>query len=344
MAQTLAAGPAHGPGSGDIMRRTGRLAAAAALALVVLGAVVLLILAPTSSAPRLRERAPSLPADLDAYLQAREQALPDLVAGTEARILWAGDRGTETDLSIVYLHGFSATAQEVRPLPDAVAAALGANLFLARLAGHGRSGAALAEASAEDWLDDLAEALAIGRRIGRRVVLIGSSTGGSLALIAATDPELSERLAGLVLLSPNLGLPSRFAGLLAWPGAAAWVPWLLGEERGFTPGSEAHARFWTERYPTRALVSLATLLTEVRAIDPATAVVPALFLYSESDRVIDPALIPPVAAAWGAPAQLHVVVLGPGDDPAGHTIAGDILSPARTAPLVNAIVDWIRRL
>ena len=64
---------------------------------------------------------------------------------------------------------------------------------------------------------DTAEALAIGRRIGDRVLVIATSTGGTLAALAATDPELSERLAGVVLISPNFGVQNPKAGLLTLP-------------------------------------------------------------------------------------------------------------------------------
>jgi alpha-beta hydrolase superfamily lysophospholipase len=39
------------------------------------------------------------------------------------------------------------------------------------------TGAEFASISAQDWLDDARETLAIGRRIGERVVMIGTSTG-----------------------------------------------------------------------------------------------------------------------------------------------------------------------
>ena len=89
-------------------------------------------------------------------------------------------------------------------MPEEVARALGANLFFTRLTGHGRTGAAMAEATAEDWLADMAEAMEIGRRLGQRVVVIGTSTGGTLAAIAATDPQLNAGLAGTVLISAQL--------------------------------------------------------------------------------------------------------------------------------------------
>ena len=65
--------------------------------------------------------------------------------------------------------------------------------------------AGFATATAQDWLDDAREALAIGRRIGDRVVLIGISTGALLATMAALEDN-SPDIAALVLLSPNFAI------------------------------------------------------------------------------------------------------------------------------------------
>jgi alpha-beta hydrolase superfamily lysophospholipase len=284
--------------------------------------------------------APALPDDLDAWLAAREAAVPDLRPGAEARIVWAGRTGERTPLSIVYLHGFSASPEEIRPVPDLVAEALGANLHFARLTGHGRDGAAMAEATADHWIADVAEALAIGRRIGERVVVIGTSTGGTLAKLAAHDPALSDRLAGIVFVAPNFAINNPAAPLLTLPWARAWLPAVMGEERGFAPRNDEHAAHWTIRYPTVAVLPVAALVAHVRGLDPARAGVPALFLWSEHDRVVSPAAVARVARGWGGPAVLRPVTVGPGDDPSSHVIAGDILSPGMTAAVTGMIVDW----
>lgn len=72
-----------------------------------------------------RSQPESLPEDLDGWLAEQEQKFGDIVPGTEKQIFWAGEAGARTPLSIVYLHGFSATLGEIRPVPDRVAAALG---------------------------------------------------------------------------------------------------------------------------------------------------------------------------------------------------------------------------
>jgi len=315
-------------------------------------AVAVLVLAAGAAlwafAPRARVGAvafdPVPPAaDLDAWLAAREGAVAGLTPGTEKRIVWAGAPGEATAVALVYLHGFSASAAEIRPVPERVAQALGANLFLTRLAGHGLDGAALAAATPGDWMRDAAEAVRIGHRIGRQVAVIGTSTGGTLAVLAATDPDLAPLIDAMVLVSPNFRLASRPAqALLDAPFADVWGRWVPGEVLGFAPRNDAHATFWTERYPVAAVLPMAALMREARARDLATARAPALFVFAREDRIVSAAATEAAAAAWGGPATLAVQRMGPGDDPNAHVIAGDILSPGQTDTVAATLTEWLR--
>lgn len=283
----------------------------------------------------------SLPDDLDTYLAAQEADIADLTAGSAKRIVWAGTPGTKAPLAIVYVHGFSATAEEIRPVPDEVSVESGASLYFMRLAGHGLPGAQLAEVSAGDWVEDMAEAMAIGRRLGDRVVLIATSTGAPLAAIAATDPAMSEGLAGIVMISPNFGLKSAAGAILDMPLARYWGPVVAGATRSFEPVNAAHAAHWTHEYPTQALFPMAALVREGRGLDVSMVKVPLLLIYADADEVIDPARIPAFAAGWGGPVAEEKLVMGPGDDPYSHVIAGDILSPGQTATATAAILRWM---
>lgn len=287
---------------------------------------------------------PGAPADLDAWLAAREAAVPALRPEHAKRIVWAGVQGQVTPLAVVYLHGFSASSEEIRPVPDMVAQTLGANLFFARLSGHGRDGAAMAEPAAGDWIADAAEAIAIGRRIGREVLVISTSTGSTLATIAAGDPEMSERLAGLVLISPNFRIAHPAAPLLTLPFARHWVPLVAGAERSFTPVNAAHAAHWTYSYPTAATVPLAALLSHVGQLDLAAIKVPALFIYSRADTVVAADATDAVHDAWGGPVSRLLIEPDGTGDPANHVIAGDILSPERTETVSRTIADWASTL
>lgn len=277
------------------------------------------------------------------WLAAREAGVSGIVSGVEAQILWAGEENVPSDVVVLYLHGFSATSQEIRPVPDRVAAALGANLILARLPGHGRDGAAMAEPRAGDWLDETEAMLRLARAIGERVVVIGTSTGGTLASWAASDAAMAEDVAAVVLISPNYALANPAGVLVEWPLARVWAPWVAGAERSFEPVNEDHGRYWTTAYPTEATVTLGTLLREVRARDFSGVTVPALFLFSDTDRVISAPAVRDFAARWGGDATLMpVAVPEEGGDPFHHVIAGDILSPALTDRVVGDVTDWLR--
>jgi len=281
--------------------------------------------------------------DVDAYLAAREAAFDDITPGTEARISWAGEPGEVTPVSIVFLHGFSATSEEIRPVPDHVAEALGANLLFTRLRGHGRDGAALADATSSEWVEDTAEAMAIGRAIGEDVLIIGVSTGATLAAIAATEPDMAENVAGIVMVSANFRLAHPVTRLLDAPGAALWAPLIAGPERGFEPENEGHATYWTTRYPTRAIFSLAAAMREARDRSYAQVDIPLLMVFSHEDRVVSARAALRATASWGGPVT-HAPQTLPdeGVDPYAHIIAGDILSPAMTDAVAELIADWAR--
>ncbi len=281
--------------------------------------------------------------DLDAYLFRRERAFTDVVRGAQKHILWANPaRKQKTPLSIVYIHGFSATLEEIRPVPDEVARAIGANLFYTRLTGHGRTGAAMGEARLADWRADMAEAIEVGRRLGDRVILMGTSTGGSLVTMALGDPLMSQGVAGAVFFSPNYAIQAEGSNILTWPFARSFIPLILGKERFFAPDNTEHAKWWTTRYPTQALIPMAASVKAANAVDHGDIQVPALFIFSDADQIVKASRTREVAARWGGPVALWPVEAGPGDDRVSHVIAGDILSPGLTDNVVARILEWVR--
>jgi esterase/lipase len=293
-----------------------------------------------------RINAPSLPtaggdpAALEPWLAAAESRFPDIVPGAEKSIVWAHPDRRRTPLAVVYLHGYTATRQEVAPLCDQLAAALGANLFYTRLAGHGRAPAALGEASAEDWLRDAAEALAIGRALGERVVVVGTSTGGTLALWLAQRPEAAD-IAAQILVSPNLGPRDERSTLLAGPWGYQLQRWLIGEEYRWQPANERQAKYWTWKYPARALVPMMALVKSVRDSPLEGIRVPTLVIHSPKDSVVSPARIEAAYARLGAPVK-RIVKVEDSEDRAHHVLAGDILAPSGTAALLAPMLDFVR--
>lgn len=285
----------------------------------------------------------ALGSDAEAWLAASEARVAGIRPGLAKEIVWAFPASrARTPLSIVYIHGFSASKGEVRPLPDKVAQALGANLFFTRLVGHGQSEAAMGDSSLNDWVNDTAEALAVGRAIGEKVVVIATSTGGSLAAWAATQPALAKDVAALVLISPNFGVQAAGAGLLTGPWGLQLAELLIGKERSFEPANDMQRALWTWRYPTRATLPMAATVALARAQSYDKVEIPALFVVSDGDTVIKPAEAKEIAALWGGPHEL-MAVDDPGD-PSSHVLAGDALSPKMTEPMAAKIVEWIKGL
>lgn len=276
------------------------------------------------------------------YFEAIESKVDDIVPGTEKRVIWAeGFTGKRTAISVLYVHGFSATSEEIRPVPDRIAAALGANLVYTRLQGHGVPGAALAQASASIWMVEMAEGLAAARALGDRVVVISTSTGGTLVAAAAVNPQMTDKVAAMIFVSPNFGLNNRAAFLMTWPGAKYWLPVVLGGEYRSSSDNPARARYWSNPYSYAALVPMGALIKKVVALDFSQASIPALFWFSDSDKVVRPDLTRKVAGQWGGPSDIQTVEMGPRDDPHSHVISGDIMSPGQTKGAVIGMLEWL---
>ncbi len=279
--------------------------------------------------------------ELDQWIAAREAAAGGVREGCAAQVVWAGGP-RQTDLALVYVHGFSATGAEVRPLPDLVAQAFGANIYYARLTGHGQDGAAMGRARLEDWERDVALALEIGAKLGREVLLMGCSTGCTLLTAALAR---GARARGVVHISPNFGLRHWAAqALLQMPGVRRWGPWVAGRERSFEVISAAHEAFWTVRYDTRAVFTMADAVRDAWASPVEGIETPAYFAFCEEDQVVHPAKTRRIMARWGGPVTEDILIKGPGDDAMGHVMAGDVFSPGQTAPLAGRINDWLARL
>lgn len=287
---------------------------------------------------------PDVPASgLDAWLAAEEAKVPDVRPGDAKGVVWFGAADSTTAVSVVYLHGFSADRHELDPVPLELARALGANLFYTRLSGHGRDGPAMAEPTAEDWLADTEEAMAVGRRIGGRVVLLGTSTGGTLATWAAAQEGWADDVAALILVSPNYAPRDTRARMLLWPWGGLIARIVVGPERCWTPDNEAQRRHWTTCYPTRALLPMMALAEHVRTMDPARIRTPVLVLVSPDDQDVDPGATERLFAGFASADKRLVHVEG---SAAGghHVLAGDILAPEWNEPVLRHMLDFVEPL
>jgi alpha-beta hydrolase superfamily lysophospholipase len=186
---------------------------------------------------------------------------------------------------------------------------------------------------------DLAEAMAIGERLGDKVVVMAASTGASLATWGMMQPAYRDLVAAAVLISPNYGIRAFGASLLTIPFARQLAHLLMGRTRSFEPDNELQRLYWTTTYPVDALLPMAeTVRLAINAPVEKTAI-PALFLISPEDMVVDPDKTRAIARRWGAACALMEV--GGVEDPARHVLGGDAMSPGTTATVARLATRWL---
>jgi alpha-beta hydrolase superfamily lysophospholipase len=286
--------------------------------------------------------APELPDDIDTYLADAERQVAaqyELIPDTEKRLTWYSEPGVRTAYAVVNLHGFSATRQETAPLAESVAASLAANLFETRLSGHGHSERPMHAVRAEDWLADTAEALAIGARLGEKTVVIGTSTGGTLAL-AMSNHETAATVSDIVLISPNLQPRDGNARWLTRPAGPLLARFIAGDTRSWEAHNELQARYWSTTYPIEAAVEVMRLVDAINTGLPMQLHQNLLVLQSPQDQVVSPEATRRAFEQISAPRK-QLIEIEDAEDPSKHVLAGDILAPGSTSRIAATIVDFI---
>lgn len=294
-------------------------------------------------APTPRASPPTQLGQLDAWLAQAEAAYTDIRPGLAKGVVWHQQAGARTPWAVVYLHGYTASRLETAPLAERVAQGLGANLFHTRLTGHGRSGDAMGEATVQDWYADTLEAVRIGQQLGEKVLVVGVSTGATLATWLATRPE-GQAVAAFVMVSPNYGPKDKRSELINGPWGQQLALALEGENRGKpSSGDPREDLGWTQRYPTKALFPMMALVKHVRESDLSAFQAPLLVLYAAGDQTVDPAeterLFPRVGSSIKV---LEKVTYS--EAQGQHVLAGDIRAPKATAPMAQRMVSWVLSL
>ena len=236
------------------MSKKTRLVTAAVLILDLL--FLIYVLGPRVATPTFDKVLPELTVplgELDHFIATSESKWP-VKPGNASRIVWADSVGQKTRYSVVYLHGWSASAEEGNPVHTQIAAGLGANLYLPRLSHHGLVGDdALLDITADALVDSAKEALSIARLLGDRVIIIATSNGGALALyLAESVPELE----ALVLYSPNIEIYDPTAKLLDDPWGLQIAKAVKGGDYNTIEMPEARKPFWYDKYRLESLPHL----------------------------------------------------------------------------------------
>lgn len=280
--------------------------------------------------------------EIEAQLKAQEAQFSDIVDGTEKHIHWFKTAQETTEYSIVYLHGFSASRQELSPLVERLANGLHANVFYTRLQGHGRSDDAMGEGSVDGWKQDALEAYTIGQLIGDKVIIVGTSTGATLSTWLNAQ-QVGQNIYANIHISPNFGVQSSTAFLMK-SSFGLWIAKLLnGDYRSFEPMNEFHKKYWTERYPLEALVPMLELVDEVGEMDKAQIRTPQLIVYSPADKVIDVDKVSQTASEMKS-AQVTKIEFTISQDPYQHVLVGEASSTDQVDDMLKIIDDFLSKI
>jgi carboxylesterase len=123
--------------------------------------------------------------------------MSQIIPGAEPFLFSGGRTGC------LLLHGFTGTPREMRLLGDHLARA-GHTVLGIRLAGHATCKEDLVRMRWQDWLADIEDGCAFLKERCDRIILMGLSMGGILALVyAARQP-----VGGLVIMATPHHLPN----------------------------------------------------------------------------------------------------------------------------------------
>jgi len=287
---------------------------------------------PKFTAPELSSELPTVQiSDFDQYVKSYDSG-KKIKPDNESRVIWANDSlKSKTEYCLLYLHGFSASWFEGNPVHIDFAKRYGMNLYIPRLASHGiDTSEALIDMTPDNLYESAKEALVAARNLGNKVILMSTSTGGTLGLkLAAEFPGM---VSGLLLYSPNIAINNGAAFLLSkhW-GLQIARAVSHGQYRVTNPDSTAEeCKYWYCKYRLEGVVYLQQLVEGTMTKETFAKVTQPVFLgyYYKDEEHQDPTVrvdaMLKMLGELGTPENLKEKVAFPEAD--CHPIASKLFS------------------
>ncbi len=298
--------------------------------------------------PRLDSAAPSSTVpdnltlvELDNWIRESDSNTNDIVDGAEAMIEFADkNKPARTEVCFLYVHGFSASRQETAPVTSMIASHYKANVFHARLAGHGVGSAGMVS-SAESWLQRMIDAWKISEYLGEQVVIVATSTGPPLTVWLLKQIGVARKVTAVLLMSPNFKIKNPFGFLLTWPMSPHWVHLLLGRTHSWEAESPVHARVWTNSYSTLAVIEMQKVVDWIRKVDLTNIKTPLAMMCMENDPTVSASAAENAYKRWGSAIKAHIPVTRDSDS-AEHVFTGHLAGPHRTEDTVKAFTEFLK--
>jgi pimeloyl-ACP methyl ester carboxylesterase len=293
--------------------------------------VAIYFLGPVPAKPKFDKTLPAVPQDANSLAtfissnESRHQVKPN----NEARIVWADSLKSKTPYSIVYLHGFSASQEEGAPIHTDFAKAFGCNLYLARLADHGiDTTEQLLNYTPDRLWESTKEAFAIGKAIGEKVIVMSTSTGGTVALKLAA--EYPEDVFALVNMSPNIAINDPNAWLLDNPWGLQIARLVIGGKYRVFDKDSLKDAYWNNPYRLESVVQLQELVEDTMTPEIFEKVkCPSLTLYyykseQEQDPTVKVSAMIEMNKQLSTPEPLKKMVAIP--NAGGHVLGSHVVS------------------
>ncbi|MEQ1724119.1 MAG: alpha/beta fold hydrolase, partial [Pseudobdellovibrio sp.] len=234
----------------------------------------------------------------------------------------------------VYLHGFSAGPKEISPVLETLAEQFKMNVYFPRLTAHGLENGLMLDLKSDQLFQDAEEAYAVGKKIGDNIIVVGTSTGASLAVwLASRHKDIDS----LVLISPNFGI-SDPKGILASGPLGYWVARLVvGPYHEWHPKHENQDKFWTTRYSVNGVRAMTDVIREIENLDLTEIRTPSLVLWTAQDTVVDIQKAVSSLQNLGSTQKTFVEFSTP-----EHVLAGDITSPSTTSKAIETVSNFLK--
>lgn len=199
--------------------------------------------------------------------------MPQIIPGAEPFFFNGGRSGC------LLIHGFTGTPHEMRSLGEHLVGE-GHTVLGMRLAGHATRVEDMARMRWQDWLADVEDGVNLLRSNCERIILMGLSMGGILALTYAARQPVD----GLVLMATPHHLPQDVRVPILKP-LSLFIPYIKKGPPQWADMQAYAGQLSYAKEPLRSMAEVRDLLAVMRAGLPQVNA-PALLIYSRHDPTV----------------------------------------------------------
>ena len=196
-------------------------------------------------------------------------------------------------IGCLLVHGFTGAPKEMRWLGEYLAN-LGYTILSVRLAGHATQPEDMRRMNWQDWAASVEDGYCMLKGMVDHIIVIGLSMGGILSLRFAAHHPIS----GVVAMATPYSMPNDprlpFIKVLS-----PLIPWIKQGPSDFHNQEAEKDHICYSYFPSRAVIQLRDLLSEMRASLPRVTI-PALLIYSHQDKSVVPPNAEKIYAALGS--------------------------------------------